>query len=351
MRLKLEKKIDGQSEPMDIAEDSMVPGKALLALYPREEDVPTVNIVSAAQSFLTAFALPQVSFDSTVPIDCLLGPATCGSFLSLLKVGMLSGKGAVGYVNLYRGEEVISCHVTLRCLSRHQHQDHSGPLPGPAAAKLAVLSVRSAGAVGTASFLGIGLLGLRRVPAALLERVVGPLVEGDTDAEADLESTDADSLGGASPRADADANSQAERETAGRSNGNRGIAMGSGLDGRMLLQMSTPMSASKRNQGISANCSPRTKSLSTSPLTKAIKSTSPYSKSAARRLRSKPEPIPVPMLEHVPADGRTRAGRRFAAKATGAAGLPMAWGLLSVFDYLSVPDPVSGSDVVNNASD
>jgi hypothetical protein len=267
---------------------------------------------------------------------------------------LLSGKGAVGYVNLYRGEEVISCHVTLRCLSRHQHQDHNGPLPGPAAAKLAVLSVRSAGAVGTASFLGIGLLGLRRVPAALLERVVGPLVEGNTDAEADLESTDADSLGGASPRADADANSQAERETAGagRSNGNRGSAMGSGLDGSMLLQRSTPMPASKRNQsGKSANCSPH-KSLNTpKATTPRSKSTSLRSKSAAPRPRSKPEPVPVPVLEHVPVDGRTRAGRRFASKATGAAGLPMAWGLLSVFDFLEPSDRVTGSDVVNNASD
>lgn len=86
---------------------------------------------------------------------------------------MLTGQTSMDYVNLHRADgAVLSCHVVVRSIPsgataqgamlRKNHSDE----------RYAIISIRSASAMGNASFIGVGLLGVDRIPPAVMERAI-----------------------------------------------------------------------------------------------------------------------------------------------------------------------------------
>lgn len=122
-----------------------------------------------------------------------------------IEKAILSGQTAMEYVNLYRADgEVLSCHITVRCTpaspsifaGRKDTQQGGGGGPNDGKhgdERWAILTVRSASVVGNANFVGIGLLGVDRIPQQQLERVVGLEQEEIAEIDALLLSSNASS--------------------------------------------------------------------------------------------------------------------------------------------------------------
>lgn len=91
-----------------------------------------------------------------------------------IEKAILSGQSAMEYVNLYRADgEVLSCHITVRCIPSTSAARKEMQQRGNVDERWAILTVRSASVVGNANYVGIGLLGIDRIPQQELERVVG----------------------------------------------------------------------------------------------------------------------------------------------------------------------------------
>ena len=139
--------------------------RARLSFDPRNIESPEVFISNMTPSFCRTFAL----LGDKVLMSAVLGKATTRDFPFQVEKSMLSGHTTMHYINLYRSDgAVLSCHAVIRPLpynptntmnNNHEHQ--------------AILTIRSASAVANANYIGIGLLGIDRIPNTVLESVIG----------------------------------------------------------------------------------------------------------------------------------------------------------------------------------
>lgn len=152
--------------------------KARISFSPRDLEFNEVRIRSTTPVFASTFGfdseLLNAEEDSFRPISVLFGKATNREFPFLIENTLLAGQTVMEYVNFYRTDgEVLSCHVTIRSVpsgdqARQEMQESTG-----SDERWAVLTVRSASAIGNANFIGVGLLGVDRISQTQLELAIG----------------------------------------------------------------------------------------------------------------------------------------------------------------------------------
>lgn len=144
--------------------------RARLSFCPRDPHYSEVMIQDAAPAFVRAFGL---SMEPPPPFSVIFGKTTIREFQTQVERALLTGQTIMKYVNLHRADgAVLSCHVVIRpipsgpvaqsLMLRRNHSDE----------RFALLTIRSASAVGNANFVGVGLLGVDRIPHTMLERVI-----------------------------------------------------------------------------------------------------------------------------------------------------------------------------------
>jgi hypothetical protein len=101
----------------------------------------------------------------------LCGKATTREFQLLVERALLNDQTLMEYVNLNRSDgAVLSCHIVIRPIRAGQGAVRE---VGHTDLRSATLTVRSASSVGNANYVGVGLLGVDRIPQQRLERIVG----------------------------------------------------------------------------------------------------------------------------------------------------------------------------------
>jgi len=163
--------------------------KARISFSPRDLEFNEVRIRSMTPVFASTFGLDSellnAEEDSFRPMSVLFGKATNREFPFLIESALLAGQTVMEYVNFYRSDgEVLSCHVTIRSVpsgdqARQEMQENT-----QSDERWAVMTVRSASAIGNANFIGVGLLGVDRISQTQLDLVIG----GESSEVLDLDS-------------------------------------------------------------------------------------------------------------------------------------------------------------------
>jgi hypothetical protein len=144
--------------------------RAHLCFSPRALHFSEVVIQDASPAFAKAFGIPG---NVSVPLSTIFGKSTAREFQSFVERAMLVGQTIMKYVNLHRADgAVLSCHVVVRSIPSGCSAQSSMLRRTHCDDRYATLTVRSASAVGNANFVGVGLLGVDRVPPAIMERVI-----------------------------------------------------------------------------------------------------------------------------------------------------------------------------------
>lgn len=159
-------------------------GKIVVSMNPRNFENTELMIRHAQQEFLDTVGYASEDILG-MPFDIVLGQASIRLNTYRMQNAILTGKSACEYNNLYRRDGVmLSCHLTIQSItgsasSTNEHRE-----------KWAVITVRSASVVGKLApffFLfqslnmmvgnskqnGVGLLGIDRIPASVLENTIG----------------------------------------------------------------------------------------------------------------------------------------------------------------------------------
>lgn len=152
--------------------------RARISFSPRDLEFNQVRIRNMSPNFAATFGLDTELWNSDEegyrPMSTLFGKSTYREFPFIVESTLLAGQSVMEYVNFYRSDgEVLSCHVTIRSVPSGDEARQEIQARQKSDERWAVMTVRSASALGNANFIGVGLLGVDRIPLAQLERVIG----------------------------------------------------------------------------------------------------------------------------------------------------------------------------------
>lgn len=152
--------------------------RARISFSPRDLDFNQVKIRNMSPNFAATFGLDAELLNSDEegyrPMSTLFGKSTYREFPFIVESTLLAGQSTMEYVNFYRSDgEVLSCHVTIRSVPSGDEARQEMQERQKSDERWAVMTVRSASSLGNANFIGVGLLGVDRIPLAQLERVIG----------------------------------------------------------------------------------------------------------------------------------------------------------------------------------
>lgn len=141
--------------------------KLFVCMEPRSLSNSGINIRHGNQDFFTNFDF-QPSDKINIPISRLFGPGTDRMSIHKLNMAILMGKQHYDFINLYKSDNstALACHIMVICITGNQTRDSAAPRCMNAATrqeKFAVVTIRSASAVGNAKSYGIGYFGPGRI--------------------------------------------------------------------------------------------------------------------------------------------------------------------------------------------